>query len=101
MLLPRSTADQAFIIRNIVRPIYPVDATEAERRRPEIVVRSAVDVRRAGVTAAVPPSPHPEPALALLSATLPDGAASEGAAVPTAGGPWPPLWLVAAAMAGL
>ncbi len=54
LLLPRSTADQAFIIRNIVRPLYPADATEAERRRPEILVRSAVFLDSTGaITAAM------------------------------------------------
>jgi TonB family protein len=54
LLLPRATADQAFIIRNIVRPIYPVDATESERRRPEILVRAAVFLDETGaITAAM------------------------------------------------
>ncbi len=54
LLLPRATADQAFIIRNMVRPVYPADATEAERRRPEILVRSAVFLDATGaITAAM------------------------------------------------
>ncbi len=54
LLLPRSTADQAFIIRKIVRPIYPIDATEAERRTVEILVRSAVFLDATGaITAAM------------------------------------------------
>jgi protein TonB len=54
LLLPRSTADQAFIITNMVRPLYPIDAREDERRRPEILVRSAVFLDATGaITAAM------------------------------------------------
>lgn len=52
LLLPRMTADQAFIITNMVRPIYPLEASEAERRRPEILVRSAVFLDSTGTITA-------------------------------------------------
>lgn len=52
-LLPRTTADESFIIRNMVRPPYPVEATEAERRR-TILVRTAVFLDATGaITAAM------------------------------------------------
>lgn len=53
LLLPRQTADQAFIIKKMVRPIYPLEATEAERRLDEITVEVGVFVTATGSIQAV------------------------------------------------
>jgi DNA/RNA endonuclease YhcR with UshA esterase domain len=68
--------------------------------QPEIVVRTSGDVSRAGLTAPASPTPGPGTERALLSAVLPGLPAPDGPAPAVAHGAWPPVWLVAAAMAG-
>ncbi len=53
LLLPRQTADQSFIIKKMVRPLYPVDATEDERRTPIITVTAAIFLNADGTIGAV------------------------------------------------
>jgi len=48
LTLPRQTADQAFVIRKMQRPLYPPGATEEERRRPEIRIDVALFVQSSG-----------------------------------------------------